>query len=527
MIKLLTLLGAAWAGPVPVGPSAAADAALQPRRVALLVGVQEYDDPALQGLQFPAKDAADLGRALGAPGIGGFDRVFVVSGHDATTRAALTRTIALVTADLQRDDTFLLYFSGHGTLTLDANEGSRLWFLPADASLDRPEARGLAVAEVEDLLAGLAPRRRVLIMDTCHNGRSGSKSSVSQPTAQLLSGFRGEVPAPRTTRDVAESEARLYAAQYFQPAMEDPELQNGVYTHFFIEALGSGQSRADLDGDTLVDVTEAHAYARDRTITYTGGLQVPRAEYSIVGREEIFLSGSPTTRSSAELALVSAYDQLLDRAKILINGTPRGELPGLYAVEPGRSLVEIQGPDGDVLVRRRVTLDAGERLPVEALMQAQAASLLVAPGVSYTFGDASFNALSGSLGLWWVRPWSAPTWLRPDVHTSLDLGYGPVSDSALAVTTGAANVGFTLALQRGALYGGPTADLRVPFRARADARAQTSLTPAAGLALGASTVKRSMVLDLRVDGSWSPRPYGDVTLQTWTTALHLGVARAP
>ena len=49
---------AAHAGVVSTGP-AKLDAVYEPRRVAVLVGVQDYVDPQLQGLSFPAKDARD------------------------------------------------------------------------------------------------------------------------------------------------------------------------------------------------------------------------------------------------------------------------------------------------------------------------------------------------------------------------------------------------------------------------------------------------------------------------------------
>ena len=51
MIPLLALLSAASAG-VTEGPEADLDAVYAPRRVALLLGVQEYEDPKLQGLRY-------------------------------------------------------------------------------------------------------------------------------------------------------------------------------------------------------------------------------------------------------------------------------------------------------------------------------------------------------------------------------------------------------------------------------------------------------------------------------------------
>ncbi|MEZ4236999.1 MAG: hypothetical protein R3F59_12770 [Myxococcota bacterium] len=49
---------------------------------------------------------------------------------------------------------------------------------------------------------------------------------------------------------------------------------------------------------------EAHQWARDRTLTYTGGSQVPWAETVLVGRQALYLAGDPRERAAAEAALV-------------------------------------------------------------------------------------------------------------------------------------------------------------------------------------------------------------------------------
>lgn len=527
---------AAFAGAVPVTNPAlqsSVNKALAPRRIALLIGVQDYADPKLAGLRYPIKDATDLGAVLQSPTLGGFDRVFTVFGEAATSRAALLRAFDVATAGLGREDTFVLYLSGHGTLTLDPVEGSRLWFLPSDARLDQPEATGLAVQELEDRVNALTARRRVLILDTCHNGRG--RSSLGMATAQLVQGLRGEVPAPRDVRDVSESEARLYAAQYFQPAMEDATLGNGVYTHFLIEALVSG--KADLDGDGLVDVAEAHEYSRDHTISWTQGVQVPRAEYKIVGREDIYLSGPSTLRGRAERALVSATDSLLHEARLFVNGTSRGVLPGLYAVEPGVQRIQVQTSDGRPVLSERVRVNAGTTLAIEDLMQQKSSSWEVLGGVDAT-GLQGFVPLAPSLQLGWVRPGGVASSLwRPDLHVGVSAASGAIAGRELF--TGQAWLGGTWAWNPGRFFIGPSLDLRVPFRNAAagpslpDGWREASLTGSAGLSLGAAIPTRTLSFNLRADGwagstPWSAGVDGTqatapVALPTWGVGLRLGV----
>jgi len=552
MPLLLPALLTAWsptamAGVVQGGSDSGANV-WEARRVAVLIGVQDYTDPALQGLRFPEKDATDLGGALRADDIGGFDQVFVISGADATSAEGIRRALAIATADLQRDDTFFLYLSGHGTLTLDPREGSKLWFLPSDARLDAPETTGIAIAELENWVNSQPARRRVLVMDTCHNGRDdgtlAGRSAVNDPTAQLLAGLRGEPPAPRGLRAVSESEARLFAAQYHQPAMEDPALENGVYTHFLLDALTGARSTADLDGDGLVDVVEAHDYARDHTIRHTGGIQVPRAEYRIVGHEEIYLSGDPDRRTDAEQALLTACDEILAKARLFVDGTPRGAMPGLTAIEPGRHRIELQAADGTVLAKKTVTLEAGATLPVETLLEgSQGSTLAVGIGSVVHTGDAQpwFHPVTPEVELQWLEPVQLGSRWRPVLHLRAG-GWSGMVDELDTATTAGVNAG---AIALGASVGprwrtlsvGPQAELLAPWRIFEDyvedsatdttTRRQMLLTPAVGArALWTPTVG-TQTLTLRIDSRWASYTMDAERLGMWHHGVSLGWAPKP
>ncbi len=557
-LSALSLSSIATAGVVSARPaSGKADTPdiWEPRRVAVLIGVQDYADPSLEGLRFPEKDARDLGDVLEADDIGGFDRVFVISGAAATSADGIRTALAVATAELQRDDTFFLYLSGHGTLTLDPREGSKLWFLPSDARLASPETTGIAIAELENLVHAQPARRRVLVMDTCHNGRDAGRlagrSAVNDPTAQLLAGLRGEAPAPRSLRTVSESEARLFAAQYHQPAMEDPALENGVYTHFLLDALTTGRDSADLDRDGLVDVVEAHDHARDHTIRHTGGIQVPRAEYRIVGHEEIYLSGDPDRRSTAEQALLTACDEILAKARLLVDGTPRGAMPGLTPIEPGRHRIELQDADGAVLARTTVHLEAGTTLPIETLLEGNRGSTLAAGlGALVHTGDAQpwFHVVTPELEIQWLDPFHLGTRWRTGFHARAGGWRGTVGeqadqDSALPIAAGAAAAGASLGARWRELSFGPQAELLVPWRVFEDYDSSGILDGSDALdtttqrqmqatgAVGARMLwTRSMgagVLAVRLDSRWAPYTVDADRLGMWHHGLSLSWASPP
>lgn len=95
---------------------------LEPRRFALLVGVDDYDDPTFTDLRHARDDAELLGEVLRAASVGAFDEVTVLPDASRDEVLAALRRIA---ADLRRRDTVVVYFSGHGTRILDGETWRR------------------------------------------------------------------------------------------------------------------------------------------------------------------------------------------------------------------------------------------------------------------------------------------------------------------------------------------------------------------------------------------------------------------
>jgi len=391
MIALL--LGVALAGVVEdTGQLAALEDADTPRRVAILVGIDAFEDPALTDLRFAGKDATDLARVLSDPEHGAFDEVHLLT--DAPTRADLLQQLEDVSRTLFRDDLLLVYFAGHGTLDL-ASGGTKLYLLAADGELARPRQTGVAIDDLEQRLQATAPRRRVLIIDACHSGTG--RSGLPPNVRVRLDHMRGDAPLPELMA-IGRYDARLFAARLHDPALEDDNLENGVYTHFLIDAL-SGDG--DLDGDGVVDVIEAHAWTRDRTLRYTDGLQVPWLRVSEEGRTPVLLAGTDTDRSDATHAILSELEALPRAARIRLDGVDRGA----GTVEPGRHHLRVELED-NVLVDKNVSFRPGDRVDVHRLVRYRAAGALFTGGGTWTLSSAATDALlpvvGGRAGGFWI-----------------------------------------------------------------------------------------------------------------------------
>jgi hypothetical protein len=410
---ILPLMSSALAGPRGVESGLPAPAGLErayaSRRVALVVGIDQYLDPALGDLQYAAKDAADVAAVLRDPGLGAYDSVSVVSGE--VGRQAFWDAFSSLANTLQRDDTLLVYVAGHGTLDLTSG-GTELYLLGSDAWLARAPQTGIRVKELAQAVSELPARRTVVVLDACYSGTG--RSVVSPDVQHKLERLRGPPPSPQALA-VSEFQANLYAAHIHQPSIEDPHLANGVYTHFFVDAL---RGRGDMDGDGLVEVMEAHGYARDRTLEYTGGSQVPWAETVSVGREALYLAGDPSRRVAAETALLRGLEGLPDGAVVQVDGLVRGAGP----LASGRHEIEVTLGER-VLLASRPHVRPGEELDLAAVLARREPALLLSVGGQLGLDREVLgpSALSASVGL--ALPQGARG--RPELGLMASAGPGP------------------------------------------------------------------------------------------------------
>jgi hypothetical protein len=260
---------------------------------------------------------------------------------------------------------------------------------------------------------------------------------------------------------------------------------------------------------------------------------VPRIEVDRVGNEEIFLAGNPSVRQQAEHALLSAYEGVLASARVWIDGTPRGELPGLVPVDPGRRHVEITTADGRTLVSRDVRVEAGSITALEDLLEPQRSTWTVAlGGVAFQGpGAATMAPFASELEAAWSPP-TAGVWAK-ELHVRASVGAGHARDLAEqgkpdAVTVGMASAGAFLGTSPwpDRFVVGPELDLGAQGRrfTLADGpHTQTILMASPGLRARASfPISEATALQLRYDVRAVPYRNGDDN--QWTAAVAHGAS---
>lgn len=340
-LRLASLLLVAAALLLPVAGQA--DWRSQTRYVAIVIGTNDYEDSVRKPLSWAAKDARDLAAVLRDPDHGAFDEVIEL--HDEATPA--TRTNVWAALDdlrrLGRNDVVLVFFAGHGVVRLGETGRLEHYLVLSDTQesllgSDRRrdvESTTLSVEALNHFLTRkVAAEGKVVVIDACHqledqrvrqSVRSSETTSPYRYTLQMMSAGEG------------------YNAQ------ESDTLENGVFTHFLVEALEGGRPDAkysELVSDGSVSALEAFIYAGAETLDFTNNDQVPmRVEESFAGAP-VVLAGARDGRTPSRVLLASGAlgrDLRLRGGTIRIRGeegsernTPVGEpiivTPGTYEV---------------------------------------------------------------------------------------------------------------------------------------------------------------------------------------------------
>ncbi|HRG98577.1 MAG TPA: caspase family protein [Polyangiaceae bacterium] len=253
-------------------------------------GVSKHKDRRVNDLLFAHKDAEDLARAFSS--VRAFDHVHVKT---LTNEAVTRRGVAEAGAWLRGatvDDTVVVFMAGHGVYTRGASP--EYHYITHDVDLDRLEATAAPFSLVESLMVDMAPRQKLLLLDTCESGeRDSGAASAPAGTGDLVSrglvltGATASHGGPRAARrDVPDqdrfSEADLLrrtgavvlsSSRGDEPSYELSSLRNGVFTSALVRALTSREG--DANGDGYLDMSELLTFVRSEVVRLTDDRQHP------------------------------------------------------------------------------------------------------------------------------------------------------------------------------------------------------------------------------------------------------------
>ncbi len=148
------------------------------RRLALIVGNADYQDPKLARLVAPTEDVRSLADVLRNPQIGAFDDVATLLNE---TGANIRKAVSLFFLRKDRDDLLLFYFSGHGV----RDDRGDLYLAVKDTEADVLSGTAIEAGFITNQMDTTHSRRQVLILDCCHSAAfaRGSKAAIGESVA--------------------------------------------------------------------------------------------------------------------------------------------------------------------------------------------------------------------------------------------------------------------------------------------------------------------------------------------------------
>jgi hypothetical protein len=213
---------------------------------ALIIGVAEYllVDPDLPGAVH--NDVRDVADALCDMEIGQveYTNATILVDRQATA-AAIRDALERAAASLSASETFLFYFSGHGTRGWEKGR-EQSWLLPYDTDPADLAGTALSSDELVACLDAIAAKRQVIMIDACHAGGIGSSKSLQaapkgfgKSGVDALSQGTGRVLLTSSRPD--EYSGILYGAR------------NSVFTTALLDAMCGG---AIDRGDGMIGVLD-------------------------------------------------------------------------------------------------------------------------------------------------------------------------------------------------------------------------------------------------------------------------------
>ncbi|RMG19888.1 MAG: caspase family protein [Deltaproteobacteria bacterium] len=244
---------------------------------------------------------------------------------------------------------FILYYSGHakdGALRLGDSR------LPLD----------LLRARLKSLDADV----RIGVLDSCRSGLvNRTKGARRAPAFEVDTGAPGD----------ARGMVLLTSSSADEDSQESDHLGGSYFTHHFATGLLGG---ADRSGEGRITLSEAYAYAYERTVAATAstsaGPQHPTFSYDLEGNGDVVLTDVSSRREGIVLpaeAPDGIYYLVTPEGRVAAEVLKSGPEPRRIALAPGDYTVKRRLPD-----RLRI----GEiRVPVGRLITLQEAGLRDAP----------------------------------------------------------------------------------------------------------------------------------------------------
>ena len=150
---------------------------------ALIIGINEYSDDAINDLENPVQDAKNLANVLIEHY--SFDKENVTLLNNAK-REDIINALDELTIQVTDKDNLLIFYAGHGIWSEQLNQG---YWLPSDATM-KSKSFWLSNSTLRDYVGGINSKHTLLISDACFSGGILKERSVYGESRAVLEMYK-------------------------------------------------------------------------------------------------------------------------------------------------------------------------------------------------------------------------------------------------------------------------------------------------------------------------------------------------
>lgn len=276
MRNLQSLVAAATLIVVAAAPAAAQS----PKKYALLIGLNQYLSPRVVDLQYATKDVNDLLPLLLKNGYTSIGPLI----NPTAARDNIVAHLYRIAAEARPEDSFLLYFAGHGVRG-SIGRASTYW-LTYDATFEQLDVAGIRLTHLLDYVADIKASQKIVILDHCFSGDivvrpgtpdGGARDATSGPTFDFVPAARGGTPIPSlddAAKVAGAGTVVIAAARGFAYELDSPTGGNGLLTTALLKALKT--RAADANRDAKLSVNELTTYLESEVWELSNQTQRPQ-----------------------------------------------------------------------------------------------------------------------------------------------------------------------------------------------------------------------------------------------------------
>jgi uncharacterized caspase-like protein len=108
-----------------------------------------------------------------------------------------------------RNDEVIVFFAGHGVLDAQLD----YYLASYDMDFSNPAAKGIAYESLERLLDGIAPLKKILLIDACHSGEIDKDEVAITTTTEVE---EGDVKFRNVGNSIANKDGHLGLAKHLR-----------------------------------------------------------------------------------------------------------------------------------------------------------------------------------------------------------------------------------------------------------------------------------------------------------------------